>query len=120
MEATLRDEATRDARALAVELRRAVRGLAEQDEAGVADQVEQRVVLRGVARERQGEAPEPRSGDSRGHHGAPASCGSAHAPPRRSRTSSSDVSEKSSYQSPTARNGSGVARQMVSSATARS
>ena len=47
-EATLLDQAPGDAGALSVELVRPVRGLADEDEAPVTDEVEQRVVVVGV------------------------------------------------------------------------
>ena len=57
-EAVLGDQALGDARALAVELVRSVAGLAEQHDARVADQREQRVVVAMVAGERVRLAPE--------------------------------------------------------------
>ncbi len=52
IEAALVDQALRDQGALAVELVRAVGGLAQQDDARVADQLEQPIVVIGGAGER--------------------------------------------------------------------
>ena len=53
VESLLANEAFRQDGALPVELVRAVRGLADQDEARAADPVEERVVVRGRSRQRE-------------------------------------------------------------------
>ena len=73
-EALLADQALRDPGALAVELVRAVAGLAEQHDARVADQLEQRVVVAGVAGERVRLAPD-RVEDRRARRAAGQRCG---------------------------------------------
>jgi hypothetical protein len=57
VEAVFLDQATRDRGTLGVELVRAVRGFADQYEAGVADQCEQGVVVVGAAGQRPRVAP---------------------------------------------------------------
>src|SRR5205823_8928845 len=90
-------------RALAIELVGAVRGLPERDHARITDEVEQLVVVVPRPAQRQ-----ERVADRISIHAASAS---------RRRTSSSVVSEKSSYHAPTARNGAGVSAHTTSSAT---
>ena len=113
-EPLLADQPLGDLGALAVELVRPVRRLAEQHEARVADQIQQRVVVIGRADERISGPRRAGSPGRRSHrlvagrhrigsssYPVAAASGAA-ARARRSRTSSSVVWEKSSYQRPTA------------------
>ena len=116
VEALLADQPLGDLGTLPVELVRAVRGLADQHEAGVADQLQEGIVV-------VGRAPQRVRGRAQGldqevvrqvWSGLPVFIAAAPyrspvaaivptaARSRRSRTSSSVVWEKSSYQSPTA------------------
>src|SRR6266446_1826084 len=109
------DQALGEPRPLGVEIVRAVRGLAQQDQPGVADCLDERIV-RVTIRERPGAFAQAL--DERHVRGA--AHGDASAPsfsprPRMRFTSSSVVGEKSSYQSPTAWKGSGVAAQTIRS-----
>src|SRR6266850_404006 len=122
VEPFLDDQPLGDASPLLVELVGAMRCLAEKDQAGVSNGVDQRVVRIRIRQRMNGLAQRLEHRDIRVDHGVPSAASPRPPVERRvSWTSSSLVGKKSSYQSPTAWKGSGVAAQtMRSTSRARS